>query len=304
MLHLYYPKGGTWRSFLRVLFRINSPINYIVYLQIILSTAVWARTGVSDARTDADMDAVPVPSLAEQQEPKEAGQPGLSMNDATPSRDIPLICLSPGHPSAEGDKYFEAILNRKVAWFLAIQLLEASYDVVLAVEDVPPQKLFFSGLSNEDGQLWSYLEVATPEEKAIRCNDAGADYLISIHHNYAFSHVTNQTMVFYTMDENYRPVFGETRPWAESTAARLGQVMETDDSYAIADMERLGFPLGILANAEMPGILTEASFYSNPEERARLNDDFYLSREAQAIFRAFADHRDSLSSAKSGDSTE
>ena len=289
---------------MRFLIRMNSPINYIVCLQVLLSTAVWARTGVSDARTDTEMDAVPIPTVAEQQQPKETGQPDLSTIDVAPSRDIPLICLSPGHPSAEGDKYFEAILNRKVAWFLAIQLLEADYDVVLAVEDVSPQKLFFSGFSNEDEQLWSYLEVATPEEKAIRCNDAGADYLISIHHNYAISPVTNQTMVFYTMDENYRPVFGETRPWAESTAAQLGQVMETEDSYAIADMERLGFPLGVLANAEMPGILTEASFYSNREERARLNDDFYLSREAQAIFRAFADHRDSHANAKSGDSGE
>lgn len=268
----------------------------------LLFTTTWARSGASNEGTVITPVSSSVSAGTKTSEQISRAQ--LSGSNAAPTGNIPLICLSPGHPSIEGDKYYEAILNRKVAWFLTIQLLEASYDVVLAVEDVPPQKLFFSGFSNEEEQLWSYLEVATPEEKANRCNEAGADYLISIHHNYAISPVTNQTMVFYTMNENYRPVFGEARPWAESTAAQLGRVMETDDSYAIADLERLGFPLGILANAEMPGILTEASFYSNPEERARLNDDFYLSSEAEAIFRAFTDHLDSRPTNANVDSTK
>jgi N-acetylmuramoyl-L-alanine amidase len=269
-----------------------------------LSTTIYARIGTSDSDSQMDTDSDSLPSFVEAPAPGMGPSKNAADIESTSSQGATVVCLSPGHPSAEGDKYFEAILNRKVAWFLTIQLLEASYDVVLAVEDVPPQKLFFSGFSNEEEQLWSYLEVSTPEEKANRCNEAGADYLISIHHNYAISPVTNQTMVFYTMDENYRPVFGETRPWAESTAAQLGQVMETDESYAIADLERLGFPLGILANAEMPGILTEASFYSHPEERARLNDDFYLSSEAEAIFRAFTDHLDSRPTNANVDSTK
>ena len=185
------------------------------------------------------------------------------------------------------DKYYEAIINRKVAWYLTMHLQEAGYRVVLAVDDVPPDELFFSELANDDERLWSQLKVMTPEEKAISCNEAGASYLISIHHNFAYDGNMNETMVFYTVDENYKPVHDNVVQWAGKTATQLGKVMNTEDSYAIADMDRIGFQLGVLSNAEMPGILTEASFYSNPDERSRLNTDAYLEQEAIAIFNAF-----------------
>ena len=51
----------------------------------------------------------------------------------------------------------------------------------------------------------------------------------------------------------------------------------------------LGFGLYMLQNTDMIGILTEGSFYSNPEERERLNDDEYLEGEAWAIFDGFAE---------------
>ncbi|MBN2716207.1 MAG: N-acetylmuramoyl-L-alanine amidase [Deltaproteobacteria bacterium] len=259
-----------------------------VFLLTIAILTITGQSGISNtdslSGTDADTGA-----------PSETDTPTELIDSAqtapTPESpaSAPVICLSPGHPSLEGDKYYEAIINRKVAWFLTILLLEADFNVVLAVNDVPPDNLFFANLSNEDDALWSDLQVMPPEEKANRCNDAGADYLISIHHNFAYSPTMNETMVFYTVDDNYRPRHTEVIPWAENTASYLGKVMETDDEYAIADMERIGFQLGVLSNAEMPGILTEASFYSNPDERARLNDDLYLEKEAEAIFRAFVD---------------
>ena len=275
----------------------HTPIKKLVALLIIFITISSGHSGNSEtdskneSNTGSSPESATAPARTSTEEPP-TPPPDIhitafgSADEKLPDNDT-VVCLSPGHPSYEGDKLYEAIINRKVAWLLAMQLLESDINVVFAVEDVPPDKLFFSDLSNDDAQLVSHLKVMTPEEKANRCNDAGADYLISIHHNFAYSGEMNQTMVFYTLDENYRPLHNEAKSWAATTAKFLGKVMKTDDSYAIADLERIGFPLGILTNASMPGILTEASFYSNPKERARLNDDAYLATEAEAIFNAF-----------------
>ncbi len=48
--------------------------------------------------------------------------------------------------------------------------------------------------------------------------------------------------------------------------------------------------VGVLNHTEMPAILTEASFISNPAEEARLRDPSYNQREAEAIFRAVLYH--------------
>ena len=217
--------------------------------------------------------------------------------DAGPSDDSdrsddhdPLVCLSPGHPSRPGDKQYEAVLNRRVAYKLRALLLRAGYDVVLTTDDLTDETLFAPGFDSEDKTIRERLEVKTPDEKAEICNDAGADYVISIHHNYAYNPDINYTLVFYGADESGEPNCEEAKRWAQSTAHFLRRVMKTDGSRTYSDMERLGFSLSILENSKAPAILTEAAFYSNPRERKRLSSDAYLAAEAQAIFDAFHAH--------------
>ena len=203
--------------------------------------------------------------------------------------DTALVCLSPGHPSEEGDKCYEAIINRKVAYNLRALLLEHGFDVLITTSDLTDRHLFSSGFDNEDESNWDRLAVQSPEEKAEICNDADADYVISIHHNYAYTRDTNHTMVLYGVDDKYAPRHEAAKRWAHMTARRLRQVMKTRSSRAFGDRNRLGYTLEIISKSNAPAILTEASFYSNPKERRRLNRDTYIEREAQAIFKAFRD---------------
>ena len=213
-------------------------------------------------------------------------------SDASDKSDdhAPLVCLSPGHPSHLGDKQYEAVLNRRVAYKLRDLLLRAGYDVVLTTDDLTDEALFAPGVDSKDKTIRERLEVKTPDEKAEICNDAGADYVISIHHNYAYNPDINYTLVFYGADDSGEPECEEAKRWAQSTARALRRVMRTDGSRVYSDMERLGFSLGILENSKAPAILTEAAFYSNPRERRRLGSDAYLGAEAQAIFDAFHAH--------------
>lgn len=197
------------------------------------------------------------------------------------------VCLSPGHPSEPGDKLYEGIINRKVAFLLKDLLCDAGYDVLIVTDDLERDELFHPYFDNEGEYEQALLEVMSPTEKVEVCNEWEADYLISLHHNYAYDKTENHTLVLFANDENYEELYENASDWARITSRSLKKAMRVTDSRYDGDLEKLGFSLSILANADMIGILTEASFFSNPRERERLNRDGYLKREAMAIYRAF-----------------
>ncbi len=197
------------------------------------------------------------------------------------------VCLSPGHPSEPDDKLFEAIINRKVCYFLKDLLKQAGYEAMLAVTDIPIGLLFSSNFDNESPTFQSRLKVVTPEQKAQVCNEWGAQYLIAIHHNYAYDPKENHTLVLYADDANFEPRFENANKWASLTATQLKGTMAVTKARLGSDLDLIGYSLTILSASNAIGILTEASFYSNPKERARLNTNGYLREEARAIFRAF-----------------
>jgi N-acetylmuramoyl-L-alanine amidase len=199
------------------------------------------------------------------------------------------VCLDPGHPSSAGDKLYEAIINRKVGFYLEDLLRESGYDVLLTVDDITEEEIFAEDFDNEGTDEQSMLEIVTLGERTTLCNDWLADYFISIHHNAVDDPTPNYTLVLYGEDTSYHELFSGAEAWAQATTDYLFEAMEVTDGYARGDRTFLGFGLYVLQNTDMIGILTEGSFYSNPEERERLNDNEYLEGEAWAIFDGFAD---------------
>jgi len=199
------------------------------------------------------------------------------------------VCLDPGHPSNEGDKLFEAIINRKVAFYMEDMLLEAGYDVLITVDDIPREDIFAEGFDNEGAAEQAMLEVTALGSRVAPCNDWPADYFISVHHNAISDPGPNYTLTIYGEDTSYNPLFDEATVWADFTTDRLLAAMEVTDGYVWGDRSALGFGLYVLQNTDMIGILTEGSFYSNPAERERQNDNDYLYGEADAIFNGFID---------------
>lgn len=222
-----------------------------------------------------------------------AGRSADGFGDEAPLR----VCLVPGHPGDESDysKAFEGVINRKVAFLLQDLLVEAGYEVLIVTSDIPREELFSEGFDNEDPEVHARLRVLSLEDRAAACNDWSAAAMISIHHNDAGPDLpgTNYSLVLYNQHETGPYLVGARFPiavdWAQRTAAALGETMEVDGSSAEGDLLYLGYRLRVLRLAEMPAILTEASFYSNAAERRRLNDDEYLRREAGAIFSAFVE---------------
>ena len=198
-----------------------------------------------------------------------------------------VICLDPGHPSYPGDKLYEAMLNRKVAYFLKDCLIGAGHDVVVSVEDIDREALFKDDFDMKSDINQSKLQVVGPEERAKICKDRKSDFVVSIHHNYAYDETTNHALVLYAEDETYTPYFEKAELWSDMTADKLGEAMEVTNYVSASDQDALGGSLILLRSVDAIGIMTEASFYSNPEERKRLEDDGYLNSEALAICEAF-----------------
>ncbi|OFW59691.1 MAG: hypothetical protein A2W01_00055 [Candidatus Solincola sediminis] len=116
----------------------------------------------------------------------------------------------------------------------------------------------------------------TIAQRYTMANDWGADRFISIHHN-AMSG---------------QPSVNGTETLIATNASQ--EAKELANSVQAALVGELGLPnrgivprsdVSVLTKTNMPAILTEASFLSNPQEEQRLRDDGYLCREASAIMR-------------------
>jgi len=199
------------------------------------------------------------------------------------------VCLEPGHPSSVGDKLYEAIINRKVAFYMEDMLRDAGYEVLNVVDDIGYEEIFDDDFDNEGAAEQALLQVKSLAARVADCNDWPADYFISIHHNAVDNPNPNYTLTLYGQDPSYVPWFPGAPDWASYTTDRLLDAMEVTHGIATGDRSFLGFSLYVLRNTNMIGILTEGSFYSNPAERERLNDNDYLYGEADAIFQGFID---------------
>jgi N-acetylmuramoyl-L-alanine amidase len=147
--------------------------------------------------------------------------------------------------------------------------------------------------------LWAFLEAAGAEvrltreedvdlslaERAAVANDWGADLFFSLHHNAVDNrpHV-NYTTVWYHNDVDWRPANLDLARYLCNglydalAVPQLAEVPLKSDQLMYPD----GF--GVLRAAEVTAALTEASFFSNPEEEQRLRDPSYNLVEAHGLF--------------------
>ncbi len=126
-------------------------------------------------------------------------------------------------------------------------------------------------------------------ERAAIANALRADLLLSIHHNGHEDPEPNYTLVFYHGDVDDNP--------ASAVVARhlldgLNDALRLERHVPCAVVSdhtiipRKGY--AVLRHAEVPAVITEASFHSNPEEEARLRDPVYNRREAYGLFLGLA----------------
>lgn len=178
------------------------------------------------------------------------------------------IFIDAGHggpdPGAVGNGVVEEDVNLDVARKLAGILREAGYDVMLYRNSQNENVL-----SNKAADL---------RNRANMANNWGADYYISIHTNASTSpSATGFEQYVYRLG-------GESEALANDIAAQFGKRLGSDDRGVFAQN------FSVLRNSNMPAVLVELGYLSNPTEALNLNSAAWRSAAARAIADGIAAH--------------
>ena len=240
-----------------------------------------------------------------------APDPGLGAADPLPDFSTPAeirtIVIDPGHGGAdEGARGPEGTLEKDVTLSMA-QRLRTLLERRLGVRVI---------LTRSGDTL-----VALDRRAAIANNDR-ADLLISLHANSALRDVATGAEVYYLgideygaeareladRDGRYLPVSGgglreiDVIPWELAQARHL--TPSADLAEFIGDELRLRVPMSprpvqqapfrVLVGANMPAVLVEMGFISNPEQERELAQSGFQTRVAEAIVAGVVRFRDYL----------
>lgn len=185
-----------------------------------------------------------------------------------------VIVIDPGHggcdPGASRGAYVEKEITLSISQLLAQRLSEAGAMVVmLRSEDRDLVEDGFNGTiaarKREDLKL-----------RAQKANEVKADLYVSIHTNADPSPRWSGGQVFYD---------------SSSKTSKLTAVMIQEElTSRLGNTKRKAAPGSyyILRNTQMPAVIVEVGFISNPQEASLLVDTEYQGRLAQAIFAGIA----------------
>lgn len=191
------------------------------------------------------------------------------------------IVLDPGHGGRSDRPNWkrgptglqEAEVNLKVALFLRDFLQAAGAHVRLT----------------RDGDY--YLDAdegADLAKRAALANAWPADLFLSIHHNAGNNPEANYTVLFYHGAPDRGPA---SQCAAEYLLHGLNDALRLEDHLpcaVLSDLVLYKNGLGVLRATQVPAVLSEASFHSNPREEQRLRDPVYNRREAYGLFLGLA----------------
>lgn len=178
------------------------------------------------------------------------------------------IFIDPGHggtnPGAVGNGVIEAEVNLAVSKLLAENLRNMGYDVMLY-------------RTTNDENVISPI-AADLRNRARMANDWGADYFVSIHTN---SSVNPQANGFETYV--YRK---------GTTAEKLATSIQTSviNALGMKDNGVRQANFSVLRNSNMPAVLVELGYLSNPTEALNLNSSAWRAKIASAIAEGINKH--------------
>lgn len=127
-------------------------------------------------------------------------------------------------------------------------------------------------------------------DRAKLANDLDADFFISLHHNAAGNPEVNYTSVWLHGDYSDN---GPALDLARYVALAMSRHLRTDAAYTsplMSDKQIYESGFGVLRAADVPAILVESSFHSNPAEEKRLATGEHSLREAYAVYEALCEY--------------
>jgi len=174
-----------------------------------------------------------------------------------------VICIDPGHGGSDPGainrslNLNEATVTLDICKRLAAILKKGGWNVVM------------TRTTDKDVSYWGS---SAKEELGARvkiANDMKADLFLSVHCNASASQSSNGTSLHYYKRSDYT-LAGELHPNVLSSTGRLNRGIVANRFY-------------VLAHSDMPAVLVETAFLTNPTEGALLADPNYRQKIAEGI---------------------
>lgn len=128
-------------------------------------------------------------------------------------------------------------------------------------------------------------------ERVTIANTANANIFVSVHLNSVASQAPEGTVtLYYGRAGQYEDAQG--RYLAEAIQAPLSQKLETSDKLwtrVWRDHDLRGFHLSVLANTNMPAVITESVFISNPSEHAMIAQEDWQWKAAEGHYQGISE---------------
>ncbi len=250
--------------------------------------------------------AVPPPATPPPGAPPEPpGPEATPLIALTPADDIRAIVIDPGHGGDEhGARGANGTLEKDVTLAVARRL-----------ESAIERRLGIRVILTRDGD-----QTVALDERAERANNNKADLFVSLHANASTARAAAGAEVFYLGLEEYGgeaervartagvalPVFGGGTRHIELIPWELAQARYLDRSAALAGMveeelrQRVPMspralqqgPLRVLVGANMPAVLVEMGFLTNPDEERALTSEPFQNAVVQALLESIIHFRD------------
>ncbi|MCK4778251.1 MAG: N-acetylmuramoyl-L-alanine amidase, partial [Actinomycetia bacterium] len=184
-----------------------------------------------------------------------------------------VVCIDPGHggpdSGARGPTGLkEKDVNLDIALLLEDILENNGYEVVLT-RDIDTE------VNNPPGDLTGDGIITHSDELMARCNIAnenGADIFVSIHNNASLNTSATGTETYYHPESIFGRVLAQcVQEELVSALSLFNRGVKTANFY-------------VLNYTDMPAILVESAFISNPEEEELLRQDEFKEEIALGIF--------------------
>lgn len=205
----------------------------------------------------------------------------LPINQSWSSWSLPLsgyiFVIDPGHGGPDGgaegkDGTQEKYIALNVANYLKDYLNEAGAYVIMTRETD-------KDLAGTNTKGLSKRKLEDLQNRVRLANDSLADFYISIHLNSIPSTKWRGAQTF------YYPVSIENKEMAESIQKQLISNLNNTSRTPLARNDIL-----VLKYVEMPSVMVEAGFLSNPDELALLKSEEYQKKVAFAIYQGMLDY--------------
>jgi N-acetylmuramoyl-L-alanine amidase len=187
------------------------------------------------------------------------------------------ICVDPGHGgTAETDTYRVGPTGEREEWI--------DLRVALMLRDILEKRGAKVLMTRTDDAA---VEL---EDRAVLAIDNDADVFLSIHHNATADPGANFPVIYFhgNASENRASV-----ALARTLGARLAEALFEGQTQVALVSDHAIFPTAGAAvlrhSYGIPGVIGEASFFTNPDEEQRLRDEEYNRREAEAYAAALTE---------------